>query len=192
MQNSARALVSSKKESRIPESAFREAIANALIHRTWDMEAQIRVLMYEDRIEVVSPGGLPNGISKEEYLSGRISVLRNPIIGNVFYRLGLVEIFETGILRITEVYKDSVKKPVFEVSENAIKIMLPVMEKDLKLSEEEKKVYQILSKTMPKPISEIYPYVPYGKSKVSKKLKNMVVEDVVKAEGNGRGTKYRL
>ena len=45
-----------KKVEKIPEAAFREAIANSLIHRVWDVESQIRVLMFDDRIEVVSPG----------------------------------------------------------------------------------------------------------------------------------------
>lgn len=40
---------------KIPEEAFRETIANALIHRTWDVNAQIRVLLFEDRIKVSSP-----------------------------------------------------------------------------------------------------------------------------------------
>ena len=106
----------------IPEAAFRETIANALIHRVWDTNSQIRVLMFEDRIEVISPGGLPGGISEEEYLSGRISVLRNQIIAQVFYRLNIVEVFGTGILRIKELYSSSIAQPRFEVSENAIKV----------------------------------------------------------------------
>lgn len=181
-----------KKVERIPETGFREAVANALIHRMWDMKAQIRISMYEDRIEVVSPGGLPNGITEKEYLSGRISMPRNPIIGNVFYRLGIVEMFGTGILRIAEAYKNSVKKPVFEVSENAIKVVLPIFETELGLNEEERKIYEILSKTISKPISEIMTGIPYGKSKVTKILKRMAEAGIVKIEGNGRGTKYRL
>lgn len=181
-----------KKVECIPEAAFREAIANALIHRAWDMNAQIRILMHEDRIEVISPGGLPSGIKEEEYLSGRISVLRNPIIGNVFYRLGIVEIFGTGILRISEEYKNSMKKPVFDVSENTIKVVLPVFETEMGLSEEERKIYAVLSKTRAKPMSEIMGSVPYGKSKVTKILKQMAEVGIVKIEGNGRGTKYRL
>ena len=51
----------------IPEAAFREAIANALIHRLWDVKTQIRVSMFDDKIEIVSPGGLPTGISEKEY-----------------------------------------------------------------------------------------------------------------------------
>ena len=79
---------------KIPEKAFREAIANALIHRMWDIPASIKVSMYADRIEISSPGGLPAGISEEEYLNGQISILRNPIIGNVFFRLKYIEKLE--------------------------------------------------------------------------------------------------
>ena len=56
--------------------------------------------MYENRIEISSPGGLPSELSEEEYLNGQISILRNPIIGNVFFRLKYIEKFGTGILRI--------------------------------------------------------------------------------------------
>lgn len=111
-----------KNIEKIPETAFREAIANALIHRVWDVESQIRVMMFEDRIEIISPGGLPAGITEEEYLSGKISVLRNRNLANVFYRLGFVEIFGTGITRIKQVYEAGLQKPDFEVSENTIKI----------------------------------------------------------------------
>lgn len=57
--------ITRKRVEKIPEEAFRETIANAIIHRTWDVNAHIRVMMYDDRIEVTSPGGLPAGISKE-------------------------------------------------------------------------------------------------------------------------------
>ncbi len=179
-----------KKMEKIPEAAFREAIANALIHRAWDVESQIRVLMFDDRIEVVSPGGLPSGITEEEYLSGRISVLRNRNLANVFYRLGFVEIFGTGITRIKQLYEEGIIKPDFEVTENTIKIVLPVFESNLNLTEDERTIYKILSKTMLKPISEIAPYVPFGKSKTTQLLKDMGQKGVVIVEGKGRGTKY--
>ena len=51
-------------------------------------------------LRLLSPGGLPSGITEDEYLSGKISVLRNRNLANVFYRLGFVEIFGTGITRI--------------------------------------------------------------------------------------------
>ena len=181
-----------KKQEKIPEAAFREAIANALIHRAWDVDAQIRVSMYENRIEVVSPGGLPSGITAEEYMSGKLSVLRNRNLANVFYRLGFVEIFGTGIIRIKELYEGGLVKPDFEVSENAIRIVLPIFESNMNLTEDEKKVYIILSKTMLKSISEIAPYAPFGKSKTTQLLKKMEQKGVVIVEGRGRGTKYKI
>ena len=179
-----------KKMEKIPEAAFREAIANALIHRVWDVDSQIRISMFDDRIEIVSPGGLPSGITEEEYLSGKLSVLRNRNLANVFYRLGFVEIFGTGITRIKQLYADSLIKPDFEVSENAIKIMLPVFEKNADLTEDEIIIYKLLSKTMLKPISEVAPYVPFGKSKTTKLLKEMCQKGVITVEGKGKSTKY--
>ena len=179
-----------KKMEKIPEAAFREAIANALIHRVWDVNSQIRVSMFDDRIEIVSPGGLPSGITEEEYLSGKLSVLRNRNLANVFYRLGFVEIFGTGITRIKQLYAESLIKPDFEVSENAIEIVLPIFEKNADLTEDEIVIYKLLSKTMLKPISEVAPYVPFGKSKTIKLLKEMCQKGVIAVEGKGKGTKY--
>lgn len=179
-----------KRIEKIPEEAFREAIANALIYRAWDVEAQIRVLMFDDRLEVISPGGLPSGISEPEYLSGRISVLRNRNLANVFYRLGFVEIFGTGITRIKQLYEDSIRKPDFEVTENTIKIILPVFEENLNLTEDERAVYSILSRTLLKPIGEIAPYLPFGKSKTTQLLKKLCQKGDIVVEGKGRGTKY--
>ncbi len=179
-----------KKVEKIPEAAFREAIANALIHRTWDVDAQIKVSMFDDRIEIISPGGLPPGITEAEYLSGKLSILRNRNLANVFYRLGFVEIFGTGITRIKQLYEEGLKQPDFEVSENAIRIVLPVFETNLNLTEDERKVYKVLSRTMLKSISEIAPHAPFGKSKTTQLLKEMEKKGVVKIEGRGRGTKY--
>ena len=81
-------------------------------------------------------------------------------------------------------------KPDFQVSENSIKIVLPVLEKNADLSKDEKAVYKVLSRTMLKPISEIAPYVPFGKSKTTQLLKDMGQKGVVLIEGKGRGTKY--
>ena len=179
-----------KKMEKIPEAAFREAIANALIHRVWDVDSQIRVSMFDDRIDIVSPGGLPSGITEEEYLSGKLYVLRNRNLANVFYRLGFVEIFGTGSTRIKQLYAEALIKPDFEVSENAIKIVLPIFEKNADLTEDEIVVYKLLSKTMLKPISEVAPYVPFGKSKTTNLLKEMCQKGVITVEGKGKGTKY--
>lgn len=179
-----------RKKQLIPEEAFREALANALIHRTWDVKAQIRVLMFDDRIEISSPGGLVTGISKEEYLRGNVSVLRNPILGNVFYRLHIVEILGTGVLRIQAAYENSMKKPVFTVYDNSITVVLPVTNRD-DLTEDEQQLYNVLSKNNPKAMREIEPLVSFGRSKVAVLLHSLEMKHYIIKEGRGRGTKYR-
>ena len=104
-----------KDRELIPEEAFREAVANSLVHRTWDVQSHIKISMYDDRIEITSPGGLPRELIEKEYLNGNISYLRNPIIGQLFFRLKYIEMFGTGILRIKECYKNNTRKPHFEV-----------------------------------------------------------------------------
>lgn len=179
-----------KNVEKIPEAAFREAIANGLIHRMWDVNSHIRISMFDNYIDIVSPGGLPSGISEEEYLNGKTSVLRNRNLVNVFYRLGFVEIFGTGITRIKQLYESSFVKPRFEVSENTIKIELPVFEDISDLTDDEHLVLKALSKTVLKSISEIVPSTPFGKSKVSSLLKILEKKGVVLIQGKGRSTKY--
>lgn len=178
----------------IPEEAFREAVANAIVHRVWDINAQIRISMFDDRIEIVSPGGLPDGISEKEYLEGRISVLRNPILANVFHRLDLIEKFGTGIKRIIQCYADSQSKPSFEISVNSIQVTLPLIKKHLDLTADEMKVYNLLSRNINRSISEILSSasLSFGKSKTTELLKKLEEKGIVAVEGKGRGTKYKI
>lgn len=178
----------------IPEDAFREALANAIIHRVWDVNANIKVSMFDDRVEIVSVGGLPNAVSVESYMNGDLSVLRNPILANLFHRLNLIEKFGTGIRRIKEAYADSMSKPAFQITENIIKVTLPVLSDKIDLTPDEYAVYGVLSKNINKPISEIVssPQIEFGKSKVTAILKRLVDRDLVEVDGTGRGTKYRI
>lgn len=179
-----------KHRESIPQAAFRECIANALVHRHWDVPACVRVSMFEDKIEVVSPGGLPCGISEREYLSGQVSMLRNPILGNVFFRLGIIERFGTGVLRIKDSYQGSATQPAFEITENAIKVVLPVWQDELDLPEDAACVYRIVKgKTLA--ISEIAALAKFGKSKTRDILKQLAAGGYVEVLGRGRATKYR-
>ncbi len=174
----------------IPLAAFREALANALVHRTWDVSARIRVSMYDDRVEVSSPGGLPAGISEDEYLSDMVSVRRNPILANVFYRLGLIEAFGTGILRIREAYAGSASRPRFDVRENSVTVTLPVLAEDLGLTEDQMRVYELLSPVRAQAGGELHARVDFSRSKLNGILKALVGRGLARTTGAGRGLKY--
>lgn len=172
----------------IPKEAYREAIANALVHRTWDVNANITVFMFEDRIELTSPGGLISGITEEDYMKGGISILRNPIIGNLFLRLNMMERLGTGIRRINEEYKNSGKKPKYEISEKTIRMTLPVVGVG-ELSKDEDKIYELL-RNRNLSSSSIVQETGFGKTKTVMILNKLVDEGYVTSTGNGRGKKY--
>ncbi|UTD13456.1 putative DNA binding domain-containing protein [Treponema denticola] len=177
---------------RIPIEAFRETLANAIVHRVWDIPAHIRIAMYPDRIEIYSPGGLPSGISKEEYLKGYISRLRNPIIANVFFRLHLIEMFGTGIKRIMTCYEEYEVKPIFDISENNICVTLPVVDRKKEVNSDEMTILEILSKGIRLSSSELVLKSGFGKNKVVRLIGSLLEKNYVQKEGSGRGIKYYL
>ena len=177
---------------RIPIEAFRETLANAIVHRVWDIPAHIRIAMYPDRIEIYSPGGLPSGISKEEYLKGYISRLRNPIIANVFFRLHLIEMFGTGIKRIMDCYEEYDVKPIFDISENNICVTLPVVDRKREVNSDEMIILEILSKGIRLSSSELVLKSGFGKNKVVRLIGSLLEKNYVQKEGSGRGIKYHV
>lgn len=174
----------------VPETAFREAVANALVHRTWDVNSNIRIFMFSDRIEIISPGGLPNGITKEEYLNGYISNLRNPIIANVFFRLHLIEMFGTGIRRIMEAYRNTAFNPSFEVTDNSVKIVLPCFSLGHKITDDEQKVIDLLQNGLVLSSGEIAEKLHLSRPKAIRVLNSLLSAGLIKKTGSGRGTRY--
>ena len=181
-----------KKVDLVPEIAYREAIANALIYRDWSINSHIRISLFSDKIEIKSPGGLPRGITAEEYMKGDISCLRNPILGNVFFRLHYIEMFGTGVRRILLAYKDAKIKPKFEITDNVISVILPVTADQYHVTNDEAKVMSALENGEQLSSSEIAKVTGYTKSKVLRLIEHLKEKDYIKIIGNGRGTKYSL
>jgi len=102
-----------------PVEAVREIILNAVIHRDWSLTGQhIRIFMFDDRIEIHSPGKLMPGIAVEQLRKGEShSVLRNPAIVEVFKDLGFIEKLGSGIPRVLRLIEEhGLRKPVFSES----------------------------------------------------------------------------
>lgn len=96
--------------------ALREAITNAVMHRDYfEAGANVFVEIYDDRIEISNPGGLPRGLNREEL--GTRSVRRNPLIADLLHRIALIEKAGTGIRRMIEdAKKHKCPEPKFTVN----------------------------------------------------------------------------
>jgi ATP-dependent DNA helicase RecG len=83
-----------------PLEAIRESIINAVCHRDYTMPSNTEVRIYDDRLTIWNPGGLPLGITMDDLFKPHGSVLRNKGIGAVLYDMGLIEQWGSGIGKI--------------------------------------------------------------------------------------------
>lgn len=110
-----------------PLKARRESIVNAIIHRDYQvLGSEIHVDMYDDRLEIVSPGGMIDGTQIQNLEIGKIpSMRRNIIISDIFSRLHYMDRRGSGLKRIMECYDDYMEKPIFLSDESFFKVILP-------------------------------------------------------------------
>jgi ATP-dependent DNA helicase RecG len=109
-----------------PESAWRVAMLNAIVHRDYGFSGSIIVNIYDDRMEFVSLGGLMPGLLTEDLFLG-VSQPRNEKLANVFYRLKHIEAYGTGLRLIMQSYGDCEAKPEIAATHGAFLLTLPNM-----------------------------------------------------------------
>ncbi|OLR64167.1 helix-turn-helix domain-containing protein [Peptoniphilus porci] len=114
-----------------PERAVQEALVNALIHRDYSViGSEVHVDIYDDRLEIYSPGGMYDGTFVQDLNPLDVSsIRRNPIIADVFARMDLMERRGSGLRKIIEAYEaeENYKeelKPVFKSTESSFTTIL--------------------------------------------------------------------
>ena len=113
-----------KEKYELPPEAIREMIINAHCHRNLLDESCIQVAIYDNRLEVTSPGGLYNGLTYEEVMNGH-SKIRNKAIANIFSQMGLVEAWGSGVKRILNAAKEyDLPEPKFQEFDNMFRVEL--------------------------------------------------------------------
>ena len=94
-----------------PFLAIREALANAFCHRDYSITGSVGVAVYDDRLEVISPGPLHFGLTPEKLFVPHESRPWNPLIASTFYRCGIIERWGSGTLKMAEISKQSGLQP---------------------------------------------------------------------------------
>jgi len=109
----------------LPVVTLRESLVNALAHRDYTISAPVRVIVFDDRVEIRTPGKLPNTVTIESMRWG-VHVLRNPTIYNVFLKLGFVTDAGCGIPRMIRVFREATgQEPVLRMVGNEFVIAFP-------------------------------------------------------------------
>lgn len=185
-----------------PTTAIRESLLNSIVHKDYSFSGSTLISIYDDRIEFVTIGGLVRGISKDDMLLG-VSILRNKNLGNIFYRLKLIEAFGTGIPKIMESYENGLLSPKIETTDNAFKITLfnnlyetenldqPFKEKMFYTEGEQKVLNIFLTKAVIKRL-DVEKSLSISEPMAIKYLKSLLHKDAIVKIGNGKNIQYRL
>jgi predicted HTH transcriptional regulator len=105
----------------IPHEVFEELLVNALVHRDYFISSTVKVFIYTDRVEIVSPGKLPNSLTIKNIKNG-VSIMRNPILLSAVQYILPYKGLGTGIIRSYSLYPDIIMEN--RIEENQFKVTI--------------------------------------------------------------------
>ena len=177
--------------------ALREAILNCYCHRDYSRNSNIKIEFFDDRCELVSPGGFYDGLTLESALKG-VQTFRNKNLVRILYDLNLIENYASGFERIFAAYKNENKKPTVDDLNVSLKVTLPNMNydifkngvKDSNLSDQEIVILEFLNKHESIRRTTVEDLLGVGSSRAGEILQEMLNKSLIKREGTARNTKY--
>lgn len=194
-----------------PSVAIREAVINAIVHRSYFSEAPIQIELFDDRLTIMSPGPLPGGLNLQAVLAGQ-TLPRNPQVVKVLNKLKYIEDYGTGIRRILSSYADENNSPEFKTDEDFVKVSLPNLNYKEQLpsptfpnvvatddsgtvkivANEQGQIVEYLKKHayITRAITELL--LGVKGTQANKYLKQMVDSNILKKVGAGPATRYAL
>ena len=185
------------EESYFDYACFKEAWLNACIHTRWIEKIPPAVYIFDDRIEIVSNGGLPKALNKTDFFKG-VSKPVNQALLNIFTNLDLIDQTGHGVPLIIDKYG----KQAFYISDNTIIVTLPVnkelLEKvyrpnyEIELNETEQKVYNCIRKNENITISELAENISIGDRQVMRVLNSLKDKNIIRREGSNKNGVWKI
>lgn len=183
-----------------PPDAIREAIVNAICHRDYESTGNVQLRIFDDRIEVWNPGGLPDPLTLEDLKKRHKSIPRNPLIAKCFFLIKFIEQWGTGTNEMVKRCLEwGLPEPEFEyvtgdlvVTFMKTKLTEEYLDK-LGLNERQKKAIKYLKENKEITLSKFRILYPENSDRTLRKdLEDIVKAGIVKPVGEKRGRKYVL
>lgn len=176
-----------------PELAIREALINLFAHRDYSIEnAQATIMSFSDRLEFLSLGGLPQGVTKEMMFLGS-SVPRNKTLADILMRLSAMERYDIGIPTIFASYENFSVKPTLVCAHEYIKLDLPRLRQiPSDLTERESVIVSYLKQNGASSRKQLQDFMKVSYGTVINTLRSLEAKKIVVKQGAGRETKYAL
>ncbi len=188
-----------RKESRLFDfSCFREAWLNACLHNRWSRQTPPAVYMFEDRIEIISVGGLPDGLTLEEFYGGKSKPV-NLELQQIMVQLDYIEQTGHGVPLIVSRYG----KEVFDITENFITVTIPLNKKkmerpdlpkktDVLLNDNDQKIVALMKANGSIKVSEISRQVGLGMTTITKRIHRLKEKGIIEREGSKKTGQWKI
>lgn len=185
------------EESYFDYACFKEAWINACIHTRWVEKIPPAVYIFDDRIEIVSNGGLPKALNKSDFFKG-VSKPVNQALLNIFTNLDLIDQTGHGVPLIIKKYG----KEAFYISDNTIIVTIPINkelleeieDKDdyLELNETETEVYNCIRENENITIPTLSKEVDVGERQIMRVLNKLKEKKYIKREGSNKKGSWKI
>ena len=197
------------------ERSVFESLVNGLIHRDYLVNgSEVHIDIFDDRLVIYSPGGMPDGTKIQDRDIDTIpSTRRNPVLADIFGRLGYMERQGSGLNKICEAYENAANyeigmepefysdRVMFMVTLKNLnyKMLLNEAEneaeneaKNINLTELEKRLCELLQENSKITQSEIQKRLGISRSKVQRTMKKLVNEEVIVNIGSHRRAYWKI
>lgn len=175
----------------IPDIALREAIINALIHRKYWIPGATKIALYDDRLEIFSPGNFP-GLFDIKHLGDGTTFLRNPTLAKLARRFGIVEKLGTGIRLILESCRNAgIKTPEFIEGSDSVKVVFSFLPSE-RINSDEEKLLALFNMHKEVKLTDVENYLNVSRNTATRKLNQFIKTGKIQRLGKGPAVRYVL
>lgn len=174
----------------IPMSALREAVVNALIHRKYTVPSPVKVAVFDNRVEIFSPGGLPGLITLKQLGDGS-SHLRNPLLAKFARRLRIIEKLGSGVrVMFEECQKRGIVPPKFFEDGDYVKVVFGTERSQENAKELSAVIANLFQRQPTVRVGEIFECVKVSRNTITNALNRLIREGKITRHGHGAGVYY--
>ena len=194
-----------------PERSYMEGLVNGLIHRQYlELGSEVHIDMFDDRLEIYSPGGMVDGtLIQDGNVWNIASKRRNPIVADMFERLNYMERRGSGFKKIMEDYENQTlysekKKPTFYSSHSTFILTLPKLNYEKtaiktddkkptnKINMQQKQILEYMEVGKEYRLEELSHIIEVKTTQTKARLKTLIEQGDIEAIGSNRNRRYKL
>lgn len=178
-----------KEKLEIPQIALREILLNAIVHRNYHIRGPSKIAIYDDRIEIFSPGNFPTPFPN---LRLGLTDARNANICRIFREVGLIEKLGSGFIAVFDSYENwNLPEPKIMNGDGFVKCILPrAGYRAIQQFDQTQKILSLFESSDELSVSDVMDTLKMPRSTASRKLRELVQKQKLKRIGQGKIARY--